>query len=76
MGKDTLKYIFVCMTIYLSMSAIEIFLLNPVVDFIAKGYRGRLIVYLVLLLAVNPALTRLLADRFNWKEPARYGDDL
>ena len=69
MGKDTFRYIGLCMALYLTMAAIEYFLMGPLADFISQDYRVHLIAYLLCLLLINPALTRSIADRFS-----KYGD--
>ena len=62
MGKKTFPYILLCTGLYLILSAIEIFLLKPLVDFLGTGYRIHLVVNLILLLIVNPFLVRFLSD--------------
>ena len=34
MGKDTFRYIGLCMLIYLSIACLQIFFLDPLIDFI------------------------------------------
>ena len=34
MGKDTLKYIALCMLVYLGMTSVEFFVLDPLIDFV------------------------------------------
>ncbi|MBQ6560253.1 MAG: hypothetical protein IJL85_05435 [Erysipelotrichaceae bacterium] len=63
MGKKTLPYIGLCTGFYLLISAIEIFLGKPLVDFIGFGYRTHLIVYIILLLLVNPFIVRYVTDK-------------
>ncbi len=63
MGKKTLPYIGLCTGTYLLISAFEIFLCHPLVDFIGFGYRIHLIVYAILLLAINPYLVRFCTDK-------------
>lgn len=63
MGKYTLKYIGLCMGIYLALSGIEIFLLRPLIDFIGTEFVTHLIVYNVLLLIVNPLVVYIVAGK-------------
>ena len=65
MNKTMLKYMLLCMCIFLSLSVIEIFLLKPLFDFITTNYWGHFIIYLILLLIVNPLLTKTISDKFN-----------
>ena len=64
MVKQTLKYIIFCMAIYLSISAIEIFLLPPLIDFISTDFWIHMYVYIFLLLVLNPIIIKLISDRF------------
>lgn len=69
MGKQTFKYIGLCMAIYLSMSVVEIFLCKPFIDFIGTGFWTHMVVYCVLLLLVNPVVTYFVIDKFFKFEP-------
>ena len=62
MGKKTFPYILLCTGLYLILSAVEIFLLKPLIDFLGTGYRIHLAVNVILLLIVNPLLVRLLSN--------------
>ncbi len=64
MVKQTLKYIVFCMAIYLSISAIEIFLLPPLIDFISTDFWIHMYIYIFLLLVLNPIITKLISDKF------------
>ncbi|MBQ5804538.1 MAG: hypothetical protein IIW22_02035 [Erysipelotrichaceae bacterium] len=57
------KYTLLCMGIFLSLSAAEILLLNPVADFFGSSYLSHLIFYLVLLLILDPVITRILSEK-------------
>ena len=57
------KYTLLCMGIYLSLAASEIFLLSPLADFFGSSYRSHLIFYLILLLILDPILTRILSEK-------------
>ncbi|MBR4461516.1 MAG: hypothetical protein IKS51_02930 [Erysipelotrichaceae bacterium] len=63
MGKKTLPYIGLCTGMYLLLGAFEIFLCKPLIDFIGFGYRTHLIVFLLLLLLVDPLIVRYVADK-------------
>ncbi len=76
MKKELLRFSFLCIAVYLSLAACEIFLLGPLVDFVAKGFRTRILAYLILLLIVDPPVTRFIADRFRFSEMKDEGDDL
>ena len=65
MKMNLLRYFFLCMLIYLSLSAIEIFLLKPVIDMITSRFWWQLVIYGILLLIVNPLVTRITGDHFD-----------
>lgn len=65
MGKNAFKYIFLCLSAYLLLCVIEVFLLRPLVDFIGFGFLSHLIVYLVLFLIINPIATKIITDMFS-----------
>ena len=69
MGKQSFKYIGLCMGIYLCLSAIEIFLCKPLVDFIGTGFWTHMLVYSCLLLIANPIATYFIIKRFFKFEP-------
>ena len=64
MGKQALKYVPLCVGIYLCLSAIEIFLFKPLINLIDTRFTTHLIVYNVFLLIVNPIVTKLVVDKF------------
>ena len=64
MGKQALKYIPLCVCLYLCLSAIEIFLFKPLINLIDTRFTTHLIVYNVFLLIVNPIVTKLVVDKF------------
>ncbi len=70
MGKKTLPYIGICTGLYLLLSAAEIFLGKPLVDFIGFGYRLHLLIYTILLLLINPLLVRRVTDRMGFASHA------
>ena len=57
------RYTALCTGIYLSLAAVEIFLLSPLADFFGSSYRSRLIFYLILLLILDPLITRYLSEK-------------
>ena len=57
------KYTLLCMGIYLSLAAAEIFLLSPAADFFGSSYRSHLVFYLVLLLILDPIVTKILSEK-------------
>ena len=76
MGKDTLKYIALCMLVYLGMTSVEFFVLDPLIDFVLKGFFNHLYVYLFLVLVINPLLTKKIVNSFKWKVIADNGDEI
>ena len=76
MGKDTLRYIALCMAVYLFLFLLELFPLNPLCDFIGFGFWTHFIIYIVLLLIINPLLTRFISSRFDFREKIKEGEDL
>ena len=59
---DGLKYMFKCMTSFLILTALEIFLFRPLVDLIGTDFWTRFYVYSVLIVFINPLLTYVLID--------------
>ena len=57
------KYTLLCMGIYLSLAAMEFFLLSPLAYFFGSSYRSHLILYLILLLVLDPIITRILSEK-------------
>ena len=76
MGKDSFKYIALCIGIYLSLALIIFYPLAPLLDFFGFGFKGRLVLHLIFLLIINPILTWFIADRFRFKENTDEGDEL
>ena len=62
MGKQTFKYILMCMAIYLGLSGLEI-LLKPLINLIDDKITTSLIVYNVFLLIINPIATKLIISK-------------
>lgn len=69
MGKQTFKYIGLCTAIYLCISAVEIFLGSPLIDFIGTDFWTHIIVYCLLLLIVNPTVVYFVIYKFFKFEP-------
>lgn len=66
MGKQMFKYVLVCMGTYMSMAAVEIFLLKPLVDFFGTDFWTHLLVYAILLLVVNPVITKIITNKIDF----------
>lgn len=49
--------------IYLGLSLIELYCLSPLLDIVTNSHYIRLIVYLVLLILVNPYVTYILKNK-------------
>ncbi|MBQ1483477.1 MAG: hypothetical protein IIZ28_07910 [Erysipelotrichaceae bacterium] len=75
MGKDTFRYIGLCMLIYLSIAAVQIFFLDPVIDLAVQGFFPHLYVHIALLLIFDPILTAYLLSKFKWNIIEDNGDD-
>lgn len=74
MGKKAFAYVGVCMGIFLGLTAAEFFVFDPLLDFISQGFWGHFIMYMILLLIINPLLTRKLADLFKFEEKNEEGE--
>ncbi|MBQ5444957.1 MAG: hypothetical protein IIU29_07205 [Erysipelotrichaceae bacterium] len=75
MGKDTFRFIGLSMLIYLSIAALQIFLLDPVIDLAVWGFFPHLYVHIALLVIIDPIITRYLLGRFKWNIVNDNGDD-
>jgi len=65
MGKQTFKYILLCMGFYLVLAALQIFAVKPIINyFFDPGFWNYMIIYNVLLLLVNPIIVYLIIKRF------------
>lgn len=69
MGKQTFKYIGLCIAFYLCISLLELFFANPLIDFIGTGFWIHMITYCILLILINPILTYFLVNRLFKFEP-------
>ena len=76
MGKDTLRYMAVCAGIYLGLALFEVLVLHSLIDFFPASVWTPVIFYGILLIVIDPILTRIISNRFGFKEPKRDGDDL
>lgn len=71
MGKQAIKYVPLCMGIYLALSAFEIFALRPLINLFETRFWVLMIIYNIFLLIVNPIATKLIIDKFfNFKSEA------
>jgi hypothetical protein len=75
MKKKMFRYLMICIGTYLCLAVIEIFPLRPLVDMITMNFWGRLAVYLVLFLIVDPLAMRFIADRFDLNERITEDED-
>lgn len=67
MGKQTFKYILLCMGLYLALATFEIFLLRFAIELITQKFVAILIIYNVLLLIVNPIVVKIIIKKkFNF----------
>lgn len=62
MGKQSFKYILLCIGIYLALSGIEI-LIKPLIEMIDSSFWAIMIIYNVLLLIVNPIATYFIVNK-------------
>ena len=68
MGKDSFKYVLICMGIYLGFAIVEIFLIKLLIDLITTNFIAHMLIYNVLLLVVNPLAVKLIVDKcFDFK---------
>lgn len=70
------KYTLLCMGIYLSLGTAGIFLLSPLADFFGSSYRSHLIFYLVLLLILDPIITRILSEKIRKHFDSQEGEQV
>ena len=70
------KYTLLCMGIYLSLGAAGIFLFSPLADFFGSSYRSLLIFYLVLLLILDPIITRILSEKIRKHFDSQEGEQV
>ena len=75
MKKKMFRYLLICMGIYLTLTVIEIFPLRPLVDMITMNFWGRMAIYLILFLIVDPLAMRFIADRFDLDESVTEDED-
>ena len=75
MKKKIFRYFMICTVSYLCLAVIEIFLLRPLVDMIAMNFWGRLGIYCVLLLIVDPFATRFIADHLDLRDEIKEDED-
>lgn len=63
MGKQGLKYVPLCMGLYLALTAIEIFAFKPLINLITVSFINLVIIYNVFLLLINPIATYFIAEK-------------
>ena len=70
--KKSLLYTLICLVLYSTLSGLEI-LAKPLVSYFSTSFNTYFIVYNVLLIIVNPIITKLIADKIyvsmNSKKP-------
>lgn len=64
MGKQGLKYVLLCIGIYLLLSTIEIFVFKPLINLVTVSFINHVIIYNVFLLLINPFATYLIVNKF------------
>lgn len=65
MGRQTFKYILLCIAFYIALSAIEIFGIKPIINYFTNpGFWNYMIIYNVLLLLVNPVIVYFIINKF------------
>lgn len=67
MGKQTFKYIFTCIGIYLSLFIIEIILFKPLVEFVGDSFKVLVIAYNLFLFILNPLVLWSIIKKINFK---------
>lgn len=67
MGKQTFKYIFTCVGIYLLLFLLEIFLLRPLVEFVGDSFKILVISYNLFLFILNPLVLWFIIKKINYK---------
>ena len=63
MGKQSFKYVLICMGIYLGLTLVEVFLIKLLIDLITSSYVANVIIYNVFLLVINPLAVKLIVDK-------------
>lgn len=63
MKRRIVLYFLLCLSIFLSLCLIEIFILKPLVDMISFKDSIQYIIYIVLFIIINPVVTKLIADQ-------------
>lgn len=66
MGKKAFPYFVTCVCTYVIMTLIEIVVLNNLIDIVSTSDMVHMVVYLVLMLTVNPLLTRIITDKIDF----------
>ena len=71
-----LKYSALCMGIYLVLAGTEILVFHPLADFFGSSYRAHLVFYLILLLAIDPLLTKILSEKIRKRYEKEEGEQI
>ncbi|MBQ1478406.1 MAG: hypothetical protein IIZ33_09720 [Erysipelotrichaceae bacterium] len=64
---EALRYILLCMVIYLAICLFNIFLLSPVLDMITENWRIQLILEVLLNILAAPVATFILAEKLPFR---------
>ena len=65
MRKRLFIYYACCTGIYLALFLLELFVFDPLLEFIGNTYFKHLMVYAVLLLIINPILVKLISQKLS-----------
>ncbi len=60
---EGLKYMFLCLLLYLALGLVEIYGLRPLLDTVTDSFFLQTAVYMVLMLVVNPILTYVISEK-------------
>ena len=60
---EGLKYMFLCLLLYLTLGLIEIYGLRPLLDTVTESFFLQTVIYAALMLIVNPILTYVISER-------------
>ena len=66
MGKKAFPYFVTCVCTYVILILVEVVALNNLIDIVSTSDMVHMIVYLALMLTVNPLLTRLITDKIDF----------
>lgn len=66
MGKKAFPYFVTCVCTYVILILVEVVVLNNLIDIVSTSDIVHMVVYLALMLTVNPLLTRLITDKIDF----------